>query len=413
MVGGILYPHSNLSLFWCAILIVTLYGIASVFHVLTNKNKKWSSPFGIVMLLFFLILGIGNSSLKDPLNNKLHYTHHNDSIHHTYLFSIQEQLKSSQYQDKYIIQLHKQDSTKITGKVLLSIQKDSTQKLLTVGHWYYTRTPIRDLPSRKNPYQFDYGAYLKKKHIYGQFFIQKDELLEVNYTSKNFYTYAIRFRESVIRKLRNQPFTQEQLTVIQALLLGKRQDIDAHLSNQYANAGMMHILAVSGLHVGIILLLLRFVTRLISGRKLRWVRSGISISLLWCFAFITGLSPSVLRAVTMFSFLELGSCLGGKRRINDALVFSAFILLIIDPSLMYQVGFQLSYLAVIAILWIQPWLYNFYQPRYYIIKKLWGIITVSIAAQVGVLPLSLFYFHQFPGLFLVSNIIILPFLRII
>ncbi|GGG37028.1 competence protein ComEC [Dokdonia pacifica] len=413
MVGSILYPYSNLSIFWCAILIVTLYGIANVFHALTNKNKKWSPPFGIVVLLFFLILGIGNRSLKDPLNNKLHYTHHNYNIHHTYLFSIHEQLKPSQYQDKYIIQLHKQDSTKITGKVLLSIQKDSTQKPLKIGSWYYTRTPLKDLPSIKNPYQFDYGAYLKKKHIYGQFFIQKDELLEVNYTSKNFYTFAIRFRESVIRKLRNQPFTQEQLTVIQALLLGKRQDIDAHLSNQYANAGMMHILAVSGLHVGIILLLLRFVTRVISGRKLRWVRSGISISLLWCFAFITGLSPSVLRAVTMFSFLELGSCLGGKRRINDALVFSAFILLIIDPSLIYQVGFQLSYLAVIAILWIQPWLYNFYQPRYYIIKKIWGIITVSVAAQVGVLPLSILYFHQFPGLFLVSNSVVLPFLGII
>ena len=282
-----------------------------------------------------------------------------------------------------------------------------------MGHWYYARASIRELPTVKNPYQFDYGSYLRKKKIYGQFFVKSDELLKGDQTTENSRVRALRFRESVISRLKTAPFSREQLAIIQALLLGQRQDIDTTMSDQYASAGMMHILAVSGLHVGILLLLLRFITRPISNRKLRWIRSGMIIGLLWCFAFITGLSPSVLRAVTMFSFLELGNCLGGKRSSNDALLFSAFILLIIDPSLLYQVGFQLSYLAVIAILWLQPWLYSFYRPTYYIIDKLWGIITVSIAAQLGVLPLSLFYFHQFPGLFLISNVVVLPFLGII
>jgi len=176
---------------------------------------------------------------------------------------------------------------------------------------------------------------------------------------------------------------------------------------------MMHILAVSGLHVGIILLLLRFFTRLINGYKLRWVRSTLIIILIWSFALLTGLSPSVLRAATMFSFLEIGNSLGGRRSSKDAVLVSGLALLIYDPILLYQVGFQLSYMAVMAILWIQPWLYSFYKPRYKLDKLLWGTATVTIAAQLGVMPLSLFYFHQFPGLFFISNIVILPFLTIV
>mgnify|MGYP000032122401 CR=1 FL=1 len=393
--------------------MIITYGIVCICHRLAYKNIQWSIPFGIVLIFLFTILGIANKTLKNPLRSTHHYTCFQDKDTHTYLFSIQKKLKPSAYHHKFIAQLHKKDSTPITGDVLISVEKDSAHTIPKMGHWYYTRTSIKDLPIAKNPYQFDYGAYLKKKQIYGQFFVKGNELLKGDQTTENIRVGALRFRESVIRKLKKQPFSNKQLAIIQALLLGQRQEIDTTMSNQYASAGMMHILAVSGLHVGILLILLRLITHPISNRKLRWIRSGMIIGLLWCFAFITGLSPSVLRAVTMFSFLELGSCLGGKRTTHDALLFSAFILLVIDPSLIYQVGFQLSYLAVIAILWLQPWLYHFYRPKYYVIDKLWGIITVSIAAQVGVLPLSLFYFHQFPGLFLLSNIVVLPFLGII
>lgn len=413
IAGILLHPHIHIPLFWCILLIFITYSLVGVCHLLAFKNAQWSIPFGIGLIFLFTTLGVANKRLKDPLRSAHHYAHHNDSTTHTYLFSIQEKLKPSAYQHKFIAQLHQKDSKPITGKVLVSINKDSTQRMPDLGHWYYARTAMATLPFAKNPYQFDYGAYLKKKQIYGQFFIESDQLLKGAQTTENSRVGALRFRESVINSLKKHPFSNEQLAIIQALLLGQRQDIDTEMSNQYASAGMMHILAVSGLHVGILLLLLRFITRPISHQKWRCVRSGLIIGLLWCFAFITGLSPSVLRAVTMFSFLELGTCLGGKRSTNDALLFSAFILLIIDPSLLHQVGFQLSYLAVIAILWLQPWLYDFYRPKNYILDKLWGIITVSIAAQVGVLPLSLFYFHQFPGLFLISNIVVLPFLGII
>ncbi|MEP0266819.1 ComEC/Rec2 family competence protein [Dokdonia sp.] len=405
------YISISFSLLISSIIILCIFLFTC--HVLAQKKQQWSIPFGIGILLLFFNIGILNTSIRNPLLNLSHYTHKQDTNTHTFLFSIEGKLKPTTYHNKYVVILHQKDSIQTAGNVLLNIQKDSTMSSLEIGEWYYIRAPITNLPIPKNPYQFDYGQYLKRKQIYGQFFVDKQEILSSNQTSENMWVWSSRFRESVLSKLKREKFTPDQLVIIKALLLGQRQGIDKEISTQYANAGMMHILAVSGLHVGIILLLLRFITHPIAFRRIRWIRSGIIIGLLWFFAFITGLSPSVLRAVTMFSFLEVGDTLGGKRKTNDALLFSAFILLIINPSLLYEVGFQLSYTAVIAILWIQPWLYSFYTPKYYIPRKIWGIITVTIAAQIGVAPLSLFYFHQFPGLFLLSNSVVLPFLGIL
>lgn len=414
LIAGILFSsYITITSFHFIYIIPLLCILLFICHILAQKNQLWSILFGIGILGLFFSIGILNTSLKNPVRNPSHYIHQKDTKLHTYLFSIIEKQKSTSYHDKYRIRLHKKDSSIVTGDILLNISIDSTSSNLSIGNWYYSRTTMIDVPVLKNPYQFDYGSYLKRKHIYGQFFIKNQQLLQSKHTSENIWVWASRFRESVLISLQKEKFSPDQLSVMKALLLGQRQGIDRELTTQYANAGMMHILAVSGLHVGIVLLILRFITQFITARKFRWIRSGIIIALLWCFACITGLSPSVLRAVTMFSFLEIGETLGGKRKTNDALLFSAFILLIIQPSLLFEVGFQLSYTAVIAILWIQPWLYCFYSPTYYIPRKIWGIITVTIAAQLGVAPLSLFYFHQFPGLFLLSNSVILPFLGIL
>lgn len=413
LIGILSTSFFTISIVWVWIAILFLVIALVIFNWLAYKHQGASLLFGITLIVLFFFIGMLSVYRTDPVRLQTHYIHQSTEKPQTLLFSIEEVLKPSRYQNKYIVVLYQLDSLKSSGKLLLNINKDSIGKLPSVGKWYYARSTIVDVPTPKNPYQFDYGAYLKRNHIYGQIHIKHHELLLTSHTSKGIKVWASRFRESVLKKLNNYSFTKSQLAIMQALLLGQRQDINTEINAQYARAGMMHILAVSGLHVGIILLLLRLSTQLISGYTLRWVRSGIIIIAIWCFACITGASPSVLRAATMFSFLELGTALGGKRESHNAVIFSAFILLLIDPSLLYHIGFQLSYIAVIAILWIQPWLYRFYTPHNYILRTLWGTITVTIAAQLGVLPLSIFYFHQFPGLFLISNSVILPFLGIL
>ncbi|TVZ53109.1 ComEC/Rec2 family competence protein [Dokdonia sp. Hel_I_53] len=395
-----------LSVIFCFITLVSL-------HIAAGKLSFSEIPFIIVVLFLFIGLGYLKSYSTDQRVNDRHYLHLLEKHPQRLLFSIKNRLKSSQFQDKYIISVHLIDQEPAIGDLLLSVKKDSVSKKMAVGKWYHAKTLILPLPFQKNPYQFDYGNYLQQRQIYGQLLLSEQELILSNKTSSGFMVSASRFRESVLNKLHSCHFTKSQFAIMDALLLGQRENIDKKLTDDYAAAGMMHILAVSGLHVGIILLILRFLTRFINWYRLRWFRSFLIIISIWCFALVTGLSPSVLRAATMFSFLEIGSSLGGKRKSKDAVLASALFLLVYDPLLIYQVGFQLSYMAVMAILWIQPWLSSFYKPKYYIDKLLWGVATVTISAQLGVVPLSLYYFHQFAGLFFLSNIIVLPFLTLI
>ncbi|WBX70786.1 ComEC/Rec2 family competence protein [Tenacibaculum retecalamus] len=227
----------------------------------------------------------------------------------------------------------------------------------------------------------------------------------------SFYGLSAQFRNKIQTSLKKYSFNKEELSVINALLLGQRQDISKNLLESYINAGAVHILAISGLHIGIILLVLsslfKPLERLKHGLTIKTV---LIVILLWMFAFIAGLSASVVRAVTMFTFIAVGASFKKKRIVEYSLISSMFFLLLIKPLFLFDVGFQLSYLAVFGIIWVQPLLYKLWKPKLWLLDKIWSLLTVSVAAQVGILPISLYYFHQFPGLFIISNILIIPFL---
>ena len=379
--------------------------------------RRWHALNGLftcAIFIFFIVLGNALHSRLLPVNQEFHFSHRASYQNQNTVLEIQEILKPTSYQHKYIGKVYSSDGHYSSGKLLVNINKDSVSNpKYGIGNRLYVRGSIDPLPVTRNPYQFDYGKYLRHKGIYGQLSASNHQVMRLQQSGSGVRVVVSRFRESVQEKLASYPFSKDQLAIINALIIGQRQGIDREMSNQYAAAGMMHILAVSGLHVGIILLLLRFITRPISGYRLRFLRSGIIIGLIWLFAILTGLSPSVLRAATMFSFLEASSLTGSKKETLNALIASAFVLLLFDPLLIYQVGFQLSYAAVLAILWIQPWLSSLFTIKNKVLRFLWNTITVTTAAQIGVLPLSLFYFHQFPGLFLVSNLVVLPVLGIL
>lgn len=201
----------------------------------------------------------------------------------------------------------------------------------------------------------------------------------------------------------------QQQAIASALILGVTDGLDNELTQAYAASGAMHVLAVSGLHVGIIygiiLLVLRPLTR---NQKGKWVVALLSIFLLWGYAMVTGFSPSVLRAVTMFSFVALARPLNYRTNIYNILAVSAFCLLLINPYLIMSVGFQLSYLAVIGIVYLQPLVYRLWSPRSLFLDKIWQITCVSLAAQLATFSLGILYFHQFPVYFLFSNLFVIP-----
>ena len=231
---------------------------------------------------------------------------------------------------------------------------------------------------------------------------------------KDIWYYSDFLRNKILNNLKRSKFSTDELNVVAALILGQQQDISPDILRDYQFAGAIHILSVSGLHVGFILLFITFLLKPLPKNKLgNTIRLISIIGSLWGFAILAGLSPSVVRSVTMFSFVAFGMFLKRSTNIYHTLMVSILLILLFEPSFLFDVGFQLSYVALFFIFWLQPLLASLWVPKTKIANYFWEILTVSFAAQIGAFPLSIYYFHQFPGLFFVTNVIIIPFLSVI
>jgi competence protein ComEC len=360
-------------------------------------------------LLFFFI-GVSSVFINDNRNYDSFYEQHLKE-NSTVILQIHSVLKSGNYSDKYEANVIQVDEIKSIGTVLLNIKKDSFSSPLKVDSQVLLKPVLKELIPPLNPHQFNYKSYLAKQGIYHQLFTEKHRFLRLNSTTTTLFGLSEKFRNRIQKSLEKYNFQDNELAVINALLLGQRQDISKELIKDYQRAGAVHILAVSGLHVGVILLILSFLFKPVEKLKYgKFIKMLIIVFLLWMFAFIAGLSASVVRAVTMFTFLAIGMSFRRKNVVEFSFISSMFFLLLIKPMFLFDVGFQLSYLAVFGILWTQPKIYAIWKPRFKIVDFFWQLFTVSIAAQIGILPLSIYYFQQFPGLFLVSNLVIIPFL---
>jgi len=411
---GYLFPINLKNVLYISGFSLLIFGIA--FFALKN-SYKYIFWFGICSYLCMISIGMLNIRLHNATKFKSHFTNQiilTDSIRHTITFRIREILKSGVYHEKYVVDVLEIDAKKVSGKSLLNVQKDSTKQQLKVDNIFTSITEFNELYSPLNPYQFDYKNYLKKQNIYHQLYSTNNELLEVSKHKHTIYGYAARLREHIQLKLKEYKFSHNEYAIISALLLGQRQDISKEIYESYSQAGAIHILAVSGLHIGIVLLLLNYLLKPLEYlNRGKYLKIVVIVILLWCFAIVAGLSASVTRAVTMFTIIAIAMHLKRPSNIYNTLAISAFILLLFKPNFLFDVGFQLSYLAVMAIVSIQPLLYKLYRPKYKIDDFFWKIFTVTLAAQFGVIPLSLYYFHQFPGLFFLSNLVIIPFLGVI
>lgn len=364
----------------------------------------------------FLTISLGVLVVGLSLSNHFgsHYSHNNFTQDQLWQLKVREVLKPNPYTQRYVVEIEGLEHKKATGKLLLSLPVDSTKKNFKINDELFVFSKAEIIQPPLNPHQFNYMDYLGKQGIFHQIRTGHESIVVQETSSLTIVGLASNFRKHLIAKLKEHPFGADELAVIQALLLGQRDDISESTYNNYANAGAIHILAVSGLHVGILLFIFQFLLSPLEhfpkGKTLKLV--GVVV-LLWAYAFVAGLSPSIVRAVTMFSFVAYALYLNRPTNVFNIIALSMWFILLIKPLFLFQVGFQMSYAAVFSIVWIYPKLQRFWFPEHTIVRKTWQLLSVSLAAQLGVLPISLFYFHQFPALFFVSNLLIIPFLGLI
>lgn len=290
-----------------------------------------------------------------------------------------------------------------------AIINDSAETKYLPAHEYLITSKIHAPQKSILPGQFDYAHYLRYKGIFAVAFININEIAFYSKSTKSWRLRISDFRYSILKALNKNDIPKRESSILSSFLLGYRGEIDPELNKAFASAGASHILSVSGMHVGIVFLFLNTLLKFLNtGQKQRVIKSILVICCLWFYALLAGFSPPVLRSAFMFSLFALADITTRKTININILAFSAIILLTFNPYFLFDVGFQLSYAAMLGIFLIYVPLSEKWLPQNTTIKYFYSILLLSFAAQVGTLPLILYYFQQFPAYFLLTNLLIVP-----
>lgn len=297
------------------------------------------------------------------------------------------------------------------GKLKMYIKQDSADTALRYGDRLLIRNNVKPILSGSNPGAFNYGEYAANQRLYYQANLFSGDWKILDRAATHPMDHWLHdLRQYILQTLRTHIYPEEATGIAEALLLGYKQDLDREMLQAYSRTGVVHIIAVSGMHLGIIYWLLTVLCRPLR----RWkkgvaLESIVVLTGLWIFSLLAGAGPSVLRSAVMFSCITIGNSFGLRSATYNSLSASAFLLLCFEPHWIFDVGFQLSYTAVASIIYFQPILQTYFYSPYKVVDLIGQLISVTLSAQVLTLPLCLYHFHQFPVLFLVTNLIAVPY----
>lgn len=319
--------------------------------------------------------------------------------------------------------IHKNSVIHCQGKILLYFSKDfagdtihPVATSLQYGDKILISKNLQPIKNSGNPGAFNYERYAAFQQIFHQVFLkEKDWVKTGDKNPSRFKQFIFTAREKILSILRkNITNNKDELGLAQALLIGYTNDLDKDLVQAYSNTGVVHIIAISGMHLALIYLLLVWIfERIPVLNKSRLLQIVFILSCLWLFSLLTGASASVIRAAVMFSFITIGTNFKKRSSIYNSLAGSAFVILCYNPYFAWDVGFQLSYLAVVSIIVFQKQVYNCWYIKNKWADKIWELAAISLSAQILTFPVCIYYFHQFPNFFLLTNIIAVPLSSII
>lgn len=415
LIIGILLSQQVLFPVNALFLSLSSFVLVSIVWILNSFPKTFISLRvigGLAILISFVVAGFFVSELKKQKGKHGHYTTHQE----TQAFQavvISDNSERKDYQ-RYEVEIQKvfigNQALPAHGKFFLYVRKEEAKTIYKYGDVLSVVAGYHPIGAPGNPEEFDYQSYLEKQNIFCHAFASESDIVHLgNHPPSKLLSlaYAIRAKsKNIIFEFIPEPREQAILT---ALLLGIKDHLDNETKAAYSSAGAMHVLAVSGLHVGIIYYLINILFGFIKKKKAgKLTFIFLAVNLIWAYALITGFSPSVLRAAVMFSVILISQTLSKSANIYNSLGIAAFVLLLYDPFLIYSVGFQLSFAAVFGIVFLQPKLVRLLNPYGIVLSYLWAITCVSVSAQLATFPLTVYYFHQFPTYFLVSNIVVIP-----
>ncbi|MFN7116442.1 MAG: ComEC/Rec2 family competence protein [Saprospiraceae bacterium] len=377
-----------------------------------NFKLRWL--YGLSLSLFLILLGWQSTLAYNELNDPHHFQYHinKNNVVIGKVTRIQPTSTGKTRVQLSVESIQTDNNNLLTSSGNLLVYLDSTALLqLQYGDHISIYANITRLEPPKNPKAFDFSRYMHFQNVHYQAFVKSGnwQLLE---KGKGWAPMLVadRMQKRFIAILRKHLPGEDEFAVASALILGYRDEISEEINTAYRNTGATHVLAVSGMHVGFIYIGISFLLGYIKSKRKSWKIIKVSIELfsIWFFALITGGAASILRAAVMFSFIIFGKLLQREANIYNSLAASAFFLLLINPYYLLDVGFQLSYLALIGIIYFHPKIYKLLYIPNKIFDYLWQLTAMALAAQIVTLPLTLYYFHQFPWYFWLSGLAVVP-----
>lgn len=402
---GIAYQR----LFQISISLTSIYVVVFTLAIilLLDHYKRWNLSSILCLILLFL-LGFTRSDLKENYLPNDHFT----IGQHSAIGIIQENIvERKKYRTSLkVTYLETPDGyIKSSGNLLCYFDKDSLSKQLSPGDVIYFSSDIQATRSNNNPLAFDFKNYLHNRGLNHQSFIRSDNWVQLKSGELSFLKkFSLDLRNDLLDILRKYIKKPDEQAIAAALVLGYRNQLTSEIYDAYTETGSVHVLAVSGLHLGIVTGLIIWLFSFIKwdNRFIEFLKGISTVVLVWLFALVTGAAPAVIRAATMFTFLVIS--MSFRANTYNILAASAIALLLYDPFLLFQASFQFSYMALLSILYFHPIISSWWIPENKLIRGLWNLAVVAIAAQVLVFPVTVYYFHKFPLYFILSGIIAVP-----
>ena len=425
MLGILLQWNVSLSpALWWTILVFASFFLFMIAFWSIGLKYRMRIISGIMVCTGMLALGALLVMQKDIRNDTRWIGNQTDSIS-IYAVRVEaapvEKDKTFKVTASFVAVKQQQHWMRVSGGILLYFSKDSSVEewvksgALMPGRLLIFQKKPEPIRDAGNPGGFDYSFYCLRSGITHQCFLRSEECILLSKSSINrVQDFLQSSRDYVLNALRRQLPPGKEAGLAEALLIGYRDDLDPLLVQSYSRTGVVHIIAISGLHLGLIYWLLALLfSPLQQKTKLRWLRAVLVLGGLWLFALLAGAQPSVLRSAVMFTFIVLGEAAGRRTNIFNTLAASAFVLLCLNPFWLWDIGFQLSYSAVLSIVIFMKPVYHLFSIKNRVLDAIWKMNALSIAAQVLTVPLSIYHFHQFPTWFLLSNLLAIPLSSII
>ncbi|SMO46776.1 ComEC/Rec2 family competence protein [Solitalea koreensis] len=376
------------------------------------NTSKFRSYKGFTLTIAFFLSGMAIMHFHNELSRADHFS---SSKAKYLLIEVNDDpiIKNGhiRFKAKVIAMVDSTNFENCSGNLLVTFR--DSKKIISYGDQFLVSADYKEINAPRNPAEFNYKRYLAHQNIHYRLFANEHLCIADN-NGNILIKWSILIRKVCVQTFNTYIPGKEHAAMLSAFLLGYRADLGPDIVQAFTNTGTVHILSVSGLHVALIYLVINFFLKWMERyRNGKIIKAVLVLALIWFYAMITGLSPAVCRSAFMISMVVIADGFNRYTNIYNTIAVSIFFLTLFNPYLLFDVGFELSYVAVLGIVYLQPQLYGLIVIKNKILDYFWIMTSVSIAAQVATFPLSIYYFHQFPNYFLIANLIIVPLATII